>query len=111
MNALLPLLYSILAIGVSAQTPLTDFETGERYKNREGGLYESGFAIRSIILKSAQKARTSGPVIFWGPYFWANGETPRKDGIVWKAEDLNERDGTHLSNQGTQKAAALRNFS
>ena len=41
----------------------------------------------------------------WGPYFWADGTTPRKsDELVYERADL-AGDGTHPSNSGRQKVA------
>jgi lysophospholipase L1-like esterase len=39
---------------------------------------------------------------------WANGDKPRKDDtLVWKREDLSDKDGTHPSDSGRQKVAEL----
>ena len=46
------------------------------------------------------------PLLLWGPYLWADGETPRKaDGLICKREDLREGDRTHPSDTGRQKVA------
>jgi hypothetical protein len=48
------------------------------------------------------------PVLLWGPYLWADGETPRKaDGLAYKREDLSDKDGTHPSESGRSKVADL----
>jgi hypothetical protein len=53
------------------------------------------------------KGEVKAPVLLWGPYFWADGTTPRKaDGLVWKASDLGP-DGTHPSNAGREKVAKM----
>ncbi|MBI3874596.1 MAG: hypothetical protein HY300_01220 [Verrucomicrobia bacterium] len=85
--------------------------------NPEPYSYDSAFAVRGLILDQAAGAATlnadptrgevKAPVLLWGPYLWADGETPRKaDGFFWTREDLGG-DGTHPSNSGRQKVADL----
>lgn len=42
----------------------------------------------------------------WGPYLWADGLTPRSDGLIWNCSDLNA-DGTHPSASGVNKVSDL----
>ena len=46
------------------------------------------------------------PWLLWGPYLWADGTTPRSDGLRWNREDL-ETDGVHPAESGEAKVAAL----
>ena len=78
--------------------------------------YETGFAVKWLI--EAQIAGDPGlnydpaqgpvvsPLILWGPYLWANGMTPRSDGLVWLPEDF-ETDNIHPSALGEQKVADM----
>jgi hypothetical protein len=49
---------------------------------------------------------TGAPWIGWSAYLWANGTTPRSDGLVWLQSDL-AADGTHPSQAGRQKVGTL----
>src|SRR4030095_10682081 len=72
--------------------------------NPEPYAYESGFAVKWLI--EAQVAGEDslnydpgqGPVeapwLSWGPYLWADGTTPRSDGLTWTCS-MFATDGTH----------------
>jgi hypothetical protein len=83
--------------------------------NPEPYAYEGAFAVRWLIRDQAKGDAelayegSSGapkvPLLLWGPYFWADGTTPRKgDGLVWERSDLGG-DGTHPSESGRRKVA------
>ena len=87
--------------------------------NPEPYAYESAFAVRALIQRQIKgdpalncdpaKGQVKAPLLLWGPYLWADGVTPRKsDGLVWKREDLSDRDGTHPSpTSGREKVAGM----
>jgi hypothetical protein len=78
--------------------------------------YETGFAVKWLIEDQiggdpALNWDPSGgpveaPLCLWGPYLWADGATPRSDGLTWCQSDF-ENDGTHPSPAGEQKVADL----
>lgn len=89
--------------------------------NPEPYAYESGFAVKWLVqaqidqraqgrvvdpragdLREGQGAQ---PWIAWGPYLWANGATPRTDGLSWLAADF-AADGTHPADGGRRKVAS-----
>lgn len=85
--------------------------------NPEPYAYEGAFAARWLIqdqikgdadLKFDDDAGSAAaPLILWGPYFWADGTTPRKaDNLVWLRADLGP-DGTHPSPSGRDKVATM----
>jgi lysophospholipase L1-like esterase len=51
-------------------------------------------------------AKKASPIIVWGPYLWADGATPRSDGMLWNRADF-EEDGTHPSQLGETKVAGM----
>ena len=79
--------------------------------NPEPYAYESGFSMRWVIETQLsgglpfEGAGAVSPWVAWGPYLWADGLTPRSDGLTWACSDLSN-DGTHPSNNGRQKVAA-----
>lgn len=89
--------------------------------NPEPYAYEGAFVVRWLIQSQMNadaglnydpdRGEVKSPLLLWGPYFWADGTTPRKsDGLVWERSDL-VGDGTHPSNTGRQKVAEqLLNF-
>jgi hypothetical protein len=74
--------------------------------NPEPYAYESGFAVKWLVLQRA-KEKVKGPWLGWGPYLWTNGERGRKDGLTWTCSDVRQSDGTHPSPSGQAKVAAL----
>ncbi len=86
--------------------------------NPEPYAYESAFTVRWLIEDQIQgkgelnydpgRGDVKSALLLWGPYLWADGLTARKsDGLVWKQEDLSERDGTHPSESGRRKVAEM----
>lgn len=89
--------------------------------NAEPFAYDSSIAVRIVLQDQLDEARSGfvtvdarvGPINYvkgeapwaaWGPYLWANGTTPRSDGLTWQPEDY---DGEFLSEKGAHKSAML----
>lgn len=82
--------------------------------NPEPYAYQSGFAVKKVVLDQitgdaglvydATQGTVVAPWIAWGPYLWADGTTPRGDGLTWACSDL-AADGTHPSAAGQAKVA------
>src|SRR5262249_17965115 len=74
----------------------------------ERDAYESAFAVRWLIEERVKNPTPDGliPWVSWGPYLWANGLTPRTDGLIWERSDF-EPDGVHTSKHGALKVAAM----
>ena len=79
--------------------------------------YESGFGTRWVVESQIQgdaqmnfdpaKGEVKVPLILWGPYLWACGNTPRKlDGMTWTLADV-RADQLHPNDSGTKKTTAL----
>ena len=79
--------------------------------------YEQGFGVKWLIESQIKEMRgaaanpwagslnyvkKTAPLILWGPYLWAAGETPRSDGLLWRRTDF-ERDGITPSQDGENK--------
>ena len=85
--------------------------------NPEPFAFETAFAPRWVIQDQiagkpelnfdAARGPVKSPLVLWGPYLWADGETPRKaDGFLYRQEDFGG-DGTHPTSSGQQKVAQL----
>lgn len=87
--------------------------------NPEPHAYETGFALKWLVAAQIEQARTgtidpragdlalaTTPWIGWGPDLWANGTTPRSDGLTYERADL-AADGTHPSASGVTKVGGL----
>jgi hypothetical protein len=89
-------------------------------RNPEPFAYEQAFAIKWTVAAQIRQRETGeidrisgdlnpetvAPWIGWGPYMWANGASPRSDGLVWLREDLKE-DGVHPAKPGIEKVAGI----
>jgi hypothetical protein len=92
------------------------------WSGRESGspepyAYESGFATRWLVQSQIRgdaqlnydpaRGAVQAPLVLWGPYFWAQGNTPRKlDGLVWSLNDV-RADRLHPNETGAKKTTTL----
>jgi hypothetical protein len=88
--------------------------------NPEPFAYESGFAVKFLIRAQIRQMsngtidpiagdlnfNSAAPWLAWSSYLWADGLTPRSDGLIWRCSDL-ETDGTHPSQSGESKVGQL----
>jgi hypothetical protein len=88
--------------------------------------FETGYSNRWVITTQMEQERMEQPLwhwdtrtglvddtrsavvpwLAWGPYLWANGATPREDGLAWLRGDF-EADGETLTPSGAVKGAKL----
>jgi len=82
--------------------------------------YEASLSVRWVAVGQADLMRVgdhwdgrlgdlnyekgSVPWVTWGPYLWADGTTPRADGLTWQRDDF-LADGFTLSAKGARKSA------
>jgi hypothetical protein len=74
-----------------------------REGNREPFSYETGFAVKWLIDEQlrgepalnfdSHQGEVNAPWLSWGPYIWANGDRPRKDGYVFAYDDFPKTTG------------------
>ena len=92
------------------------------WSGRESGspepyAYESGFGTRWVVQSQIRgdaelnydpvRGEVKAPLVLWGPYLWAQGNSPRKfDGLVWSENDV-RADRLHPNEAGTKKTTAL----
>jgi hypothetical protein len=79
--------------------------------SREPWAYHGGFAVKWLIEQQITAgdpalAYDNAPWLAWGPYLWADGLTPRSDGLTWACSDFNS-DGVHPSAAGRLKVANM----
>ena len=82
--------------------------------NPEPFAYYSGWSVKWLIgdqINGDPNLNYSGnnansPWLSWGPYMWADGLTPRSDGLIWTCPADYSADGTHPSVLGRQKVAS-----
>jgi hypothetical protein len=84
--------------------------------NPEPFAYQSGFAVKWLIedqingIADLNCNPDAGPVmapwLAWGPYLWADGMTPRSDGLTYRCSDFNPSDGTHPAAGGAREKVA-----
>lgn len=77
--------------------------------NPEPYAYQSAFAVRWLIERqiAGDPELTASPWLAWGPYLWADGTTPRVDGLTWECGNFQPSDGTHPSESGRLKVARM----
>ncbi|QQR91105.1 MAG: hypothetical protein IPJ88_05060 [Myxococcales bacterium] len=80
--------------------------------NPEPYAYQSAFAVKHLIVAQMtgdtslnydpERGAVNAPWLAWGPYLWADGTTPRSDGLTWP-KDYFISDGTHPSAAGYER--------
>jgi len=92
------------------------------WSGRESGspepyAYESGFGTRWIVQSQINGdaqlnfdpalGEVKAPLVVWGPYLWASGNSPRKlDGMAWTENDV-RADRLHPNEAGARKITTL----
>jgi hypothetical protein len=84
--------------------------------NPEPYAYGSAYAVKWAIQDQingkgnlnfdATKGQVVAPLLLWGPYLWANGQTARSDGFTWTSSDVGG-DKTHPSASGIAKVGQM----
>jgi hypothetical protein len=66
--------------------------------------YDNGFAVQAVVADAVAGATSVWAA--WGPYLWADGTSPRSDGLTWQCDDF-ASDGVHPSASGEAKVAGM----
>jgi hypothetical protein len=82
--------------------------------NSEPYSYETGFAVKWLLEKQLggdpalkyDGPDRKAPWLSWGPYLWANGDSPRKDGWSFRKSGFRDDDQMHHSPAGMKKLGA-----
>lgn len=84
--------------------------------NPEPIAYHSGFAVKWLIEAQINgepqlnydpaQGEVAAPWLAWGPYLWADGLTPRSDGLTWACNEFAD-DGTHPGDPARDKVAEM----
>ncbi|HMU68504.1 MAG TPA: hypothetical protein PK511_01485 [Chitinophagales bacterium] len=91
----------------------TDFMPADaKDKHREPKAYINGWVCKQLIenqINGSEELAFKGanavsPLILWGPYFWTQGEKPRKDGYTL-TRDMISNDGVHPTEKGIEKVS------
>ena len=92
--------------------------------NPEPYAYEYGFSVKWAIQAQVDQMRGGAPDsiagnldykkgvapwLAWGPYLWADGTTPRSDGLTWDRSEF-QPDGTHPNPKAAKKSRAPDGF-
>lgn len=81
--------------------------------NPEPYAYETGFAVKWLIeaqiegdasTPAGDVSYPTAPWLGWAADLWANGATPRSDGLAWIVDDF-QSDGTHPAIGGRDKVS------
>lgn len=82
--------------------------------NPEPYAYYSGWTVKWLIEDQINGdpdlaytgSNPKSPWLCWAPYTWADGLTPRSDGLTWVCPNDFESDGTHPTTPGRRKVAS-----
>ncbi|HPA17768.1 MAG TPA: hypothetical protein PLU30_08465 [Verrucomicrobiae bacterium] len=91
--------------------------SGRQSGSPEPYAYESGFATRWLVQAQIRgdaalnfdpaRGEVKAPLVLWGPYLWACGNSPRKlDGLTWTQNDVRS-DQLHPNENGCKKTTTL----
>ena len=115
--------YPNLAVAYLSSPEYAGYNTTSTKYLSEPFAYEDGIAVRLVLRGQIEYIQNNdeiwdprigpldynkgdAPWVTWGPYLWANGTTPRSDGLTWQRTDFAD-DGVTLSPDGAAKSARM----